>query len=101
MKKYVFLYNVDEGELETDVMTNKLDVANVDFVVLNYSISEHKIDYEGNSLWILEDEYLIAWTILNYEELLGIQFYDMELITEAREGIKWFNRHKDIDYLEM
>lgn len=95
MKKYIFLYNVDEYDFITDTMVNKLNKANVDFKIVNHSIYEGEIKH-GQSLWVLEEHYLISWSLINYEELLGIYFYTVEKFeTTANDGVEWLERYRN------
>jgi hypothetical protein len=100
------MYNVDGDFLVQEIFQNKLKQAGIDFYFDKVSImptldciignkeSEYEVNDEGSSLWVLEEHYLIAFALLNYEELLDINFYDIDEMT-VQDCLDWFEMHKN------
>ncbi len=106
MKKYVFMYNIDEESLEQEEFKNKLNKAGVDFYFEDSNVvprvdsnSLDNLIYKkvsgGSSLWVSEEHYLIAFTILNYENLLGFVWYDNFEGLDVEYCLGWYDKHKD------
>lgn len=108
MKKYIFMYNIDDEGLEQEIFENKLARAGIDFYIDDINIvpmfddvffnidnmQYKKVTDEGNGLWVLEDHYLVAFTILNYELLTKTHWYNSEGY-EVSDVLDWYDRHKD------
>lgn len=96
--KYIMLYNLDD-DLYSMQMVNKIQKAIPTAKILNFSLFQEgtEIDHDGKSIWIPEQYYMIALTIVNYEDLLDIGFYDWEPETTIDDLVEWFEMHKNND----
>jgi hypothetical protein len=97
MTKYLMLYNIDtENYLHEEEMVNKILKAIPEAKIIDKSYMCGEEINEGRSLWIPEEKFLIAWTIANYQELLGIEFYDHDDDTTSDNGLECLmNRQSD------
>lgn len=95
MKKYIFLFNVDDED-ENIIETLKKIVP--ELKIKPFAIMHHKI-CEGNSIWVPEDKYLLAWFAYSYaySYKLILNRLQIEGINGIEEGIKWYNRHVNDD----
>jgi hypothetical protein len=104
--KYVFLYNLIGEDYEyEDLLVEKIyrvvpEMKILDECRYNVEINGSRIG-EGRSIWVPEDKYLIAWTVANYEDLLGINllnFNHQEYKITADDGVEWFENHRNDDF---
>lgn len=100
MQKYIFLYNINtDYESYDEIIKNKILKAIPEAVILKGNYMMNKVFPEGESIWVPEEKYLIAWTIVNYKELLDISFINnLEGEVNSDDGVKWFNMHKDDEF---
>lgn len=94
MKKYIFMYNIDNDYI-SDEMIRKLGKANVDYSVEDYGLVENKEIDHWDSLWIEEKHYLIAWTLINYNDILGYHLWEDSIDHIAQDGLNWLEKHKE------
>lgn len=104
--KYVFLYNLIGEDYEyEDFLVEKIyrvvpEMKILDECRYNVEINGSRIG-ESRSIWVPEDKYLIAWTVANYEDLLGINllnFNHQEYKITADDGVEWFENHRNDDF---
>jgi len=98
MKKYIFLFNIDE-DIE-DVSKEYEDAAKFlgdECAIVDYTLydREHPKKYSGKSIWVTEDYYLLAWSLVNYEYLRTNQEEGYEHEFKLDRAIKWLDMHLD------
>ena len=94
MTKYIFLYNYwgDTQDERDSFRMSKYLIP--DMVVKPFQIIGREIE-EGQSIWIPEAQYLIAWTIWNHNDLMEyMRTGDDDTYTLAEDGVEWYNMHK-------
>lgn len=92
-KKYIFLYNIDSqpDDFELSMVANLKRVM-PELIIRPFSIIKGK-RCNGASIWVPQEKYLMAWTICNYNLLLGLPFADNNLKVTLDDGLEWYNRH--------
>jgi hypothetical protein len=97
----MFLYNLDTEDLYNEILVNKITKVIPETKVLDISLyNDGKDVVNGFSIWVPEDKYMIALTIANYEELLGITFMNEEPDVISDYLIEWFNDHNKEQYIK-
>lgn len=96
MTKYILLYNYFGDEEEYNNL-KVLEWLIPDLKVRPFQIIRREKE-SGKSIWIPEEKYLMAWTIWNYEDLMGyVETGDDCYYETIERGLEWYKIHAEDD----
>lgn len=99
MKKYILLFNIDE---ELEATSNEYSdvvkfIGNDNCVFEHYQMyhfdGEELKKYEGRSIWVTQEYYILAWCLANYEFLRECQEEGYEDDFKLDRANKWLEMH--------